>query len=43
MVRVPKSYHIGNYANIGSVQHARPLVYGNNNKKEGELISGLKD
>ena len=42
LMKVPKSYKIGNYKKIKSVQKAEPLIYGNVNKVQGELITGLK-
>ena len=42
LMKVPKSYKIGNYKRAKFVVAAEPLVYGNVNKVQGELISGLK-
>ena len=35
LIKVPKSYKIGNYKKIKSVEKSEPLIYGNVNKVEG--------
>ena len=42
MIKVPKSYKIGNYRQNKWVQKAKPLVYRNRSLENGELIAGLK-